>query len=225
MRGIDISNWQAGLDVANLPTVEFVVAKATEGVGFVDQTCDNFIEQAKEALMFWGFYHFAGSESPEVEASFFVEHTWNYFGHGIPVLDWEGDQSVDWVNRFVRKVHEMTQVWPVIYGNPWRFQQGGVESNCGVWVASYPDWYRPDMDRELPNPPDAPGLVCMWQFASDGKVPGANGLELDVDVFYGDGDAWKAYAQGERGGASNPVESSKVSVLQNGEYRITVEKL
>lgn len=225
MRGIDISNWQAGLDLGRvLPNVGFVVCKATEGVSFVDSTCDGFVQQCRAAGKPWGFYHFAGADSPEVEASYFVEHCYDYFGEGLPVLDWEGAQSVDWVNRFVRKVHEMMQVWPVIYGNPWRFEQGGVEPNCGVWLASYPDWYRPELNRELPDPPEVPGLVCMWQFASDGQVPGADGWELDVDVFYGDEAAWHAYARGERGGASNPVEDTKVSVLENGEYRITVER-
>lgn len=225
MRGIDISNWQEGLDLGKvLPNVGFVVCKATEGVSFVDSTCDGFVQQCMAAGKPWGFYHFAGTDSPEVEASYFAEHCWNYFGVGIPVLDWEGDQSVDWVNRFVRKVHDMTQVWPVIYGNPWRFNQGGVEPNCGRWVASYPDWYRPSLNIELPEHPETDGLVCAWQFASDGMVPGAESWNLDVDVFYGDEANWYAYAMGDREDKSVPVNGANPSVLENGEYRITVER-
>ena len=42
LRGIDISNWQAGLDAdAVFPNVDFVICKATEGVGFVDGYCDS----------------------------------------------------------------------------------------------------------------------------------------------------------------------------------------
>jgi GH25 family lysozyme M1 (1,4-beta-N-acetylmuramidase) len=224
MRGIDISNHQKDLDISSvLPNVGFVMCKATEGLSFVDAYCDVFVQKCISAGKPWGFYHFAGDGNPEYEASYFVEHTYNYFGKGLPMLDWEGDQSVEWVNRFVRKVHDMTQVWPVIYGNPWRFNQGGVEPNCGRWVASYPNWYRPSLSIELPEPPETDGLVCAWQFASDGVVPGAEGWELDVDEFYGDEAAWEAYAVGERGGASNPVGDS-VSVLENGEYRITVER-
>lgn len=224
MRGIDISNHQKDLDISSvLPNVGFVMCKATEGLSFVDAYCDGFVQKCISAGKPWGFYHFAGTEKPEYEASYFMEHAYNYFGAGLPMLDWEGDQSVEWVNRFVRKVHDMTQVWPVIYGNPWRFNQGGVEPDCGRWVASYPNWYRPSLSIELPEPPETDGLVCAWQFASDGVVPGAEGWELDVDVFYGDEAAWEAYAVGERGGASNPVGDS-VSVLENGEYRITVER-
>lgn len=224
MRGIDISNHQKDLDISSvLPNVGFVMCKATEGLSFVDAYCDGFVRKCISAGKPWGFYHFAGTGKPEYEASCFMEHAYNYFGGGLPMLDWEGDQSVDWVNRFVRAVYAETKVWPVIYGNPWRFNQGGVEPNCGRWVASYPNWYRPSLNIELPEPPETDGLVCAWQFASDGVVPGAEGWELDVDAFYGDEAAWEAYAAGERGGASNPVGDS-VSVLENGEYRITVER-
>lgn len=233
MRGIDISNHQEGLYLPNaLPNVGFVMCKATEGLSFVDWTCDGFVQECRKAGKPWGFYHFAGDGEPEYEASYFVEHTYNYFGEGLPMLDWEGvynakgelvyDQSVDWVNRFVRKVHEMMRVWPVIYGNPWRFNQGGVEANCGRWVASYPNWYRPALDMELPEPPATDGLVCAWQFASDGVVNGVQNWSLDVDVFYGDESAWSAYALGDR---KTPLPSKpSESVLENNEYIVKVQR-
>ena len=45
LRGIDISNWQAGLDADSVfPNVDFVICKATEGVGFVDGYCDSWVQ-------------------------------------------------------------------------------------------------------------------------------------------------------------------------------------
>ena len=44
LRGIDISNWQAGLDAdAVFPNVDFVICKATEGISFVDGYCDDSV--------------------------------------------------------------------------------------------------------------------------------------------------------------------------------------
>ncbi len=45
MNGIDISNHQAGIDLAGVP-FDFVICKATEGTGFVDRYCDGFIRTA-----------------------------------------------------------------------------------------------------------------------------------------------------------------------------------
>ncbi len=231
VRFIDISNWQGGIDLpALLPNVDGVVCKATEGTTFVDQYCDGWIQQCINAGKSWGFYHFAGSGDAIEEATHFIQNTINYFEHGIPVLDWEGNQSVDWVNEFVAEVYSSTHVWPWIYGNPWRFNQGVVEPNCARWVAEYPSVTSPSFDMaESWECPEAEGNVVAWQFCSDGRVSGYNG-NLDCSLFYGTEKQWRAYALGdnETDSASGDNYSSdtgiSVSVLENGEYKITIER-
>lgn len=225
LRGIDVSNWQSDIDLsAVLASVDFVICKATEGTGFVDACCDGWVQSCIEQEVPWGFYHFAGNGDPLEEARFFIENTVNYFGHGIPVLDWEADQSVDWVNNFVRHVHGETGIWPWIYANPWRFNQGGVESNCGRWIASYPDVIRPGLDYDPGEVPETDGLVCCWQYASDGRVPGYAG-NLDVNRFFGDEAAWAAYAGLVHNEPEPSVpETGQASVLENDEFRVTVER-
>lgn len=225
LRGIDISNWQAGLDAdAVFPNVDFVLCKATEDVGFVDGYCDSWVQWCRAHGKPWGFYHFAGSNQPVAEAVHFINNTSNYFGGGIPVLDWESDQSVAWVNKFVRKVHEQTGIWPWIYANPWRFNQGGVESNCGRWIASYPDVIRPGLDYDPGEVPETDGLVCCWQYASDGVVPGYAG-NLDVNLFFGDEAAWAAYAGLVHNEPEPSVpETGQESVLENDEFRVTIQE-
>lgn len=221
LKGIDVSNWQGTLDVDALKAggVEFVIAKATEGTGFVDAYCDDTVQKCKRAGLPWGFYHFARCNDPSVEAAFFISNTSNYFNEGIPVLDWEGDQSVGWVNSFVRTVHEQTGIWPWVYANPWRFNQGGVEPNCARWIASYPPVTRPGLGYDPGDVPATDGLVAAWQYASDGDVAGYEG-NLDVNVFYGDHASWDAYA-----GATEQVPvGTGPSVLENGEYRVTIER-
>lgn len=185
MYGVDISNHQGGIDIDNIiATTDFTIMKATEGNSFVDGWCDIWVQACRNAGHPWGFYHFARNNDPITEADFFVDNTAGYFGEGIPVLDWEDGQSVEWVNTFVERVHSRTGVWPWIYANPWRFQLGGVNENCGRWVASYPGG--------TPSPEECPAAdgvpVCCWQFTSS---------PLDMNYFYGDAETWRAYVTGE----------------------------
>lgn len=221
LKFIDISNHQGGISLAALsPSPDAVVCKATEGTYYVDATCDGFVQTAISMGKPFGFYHFASDGNATDEADFFIANCEGYFGRGIPVLDWEGRQSVEWVNAFVRRVHDVKGVWPWIYANPWRFDQGGVEKNCMRWVAEYPPYESPSwLDAESWACPEADGLVGAWQFCSDGRLKGYDGL-LDLDLFYGDSEGWGKYA-GRSG-----VDSSdkKVSTLENDDYKVTIER-
>jgi GH25 family lysozyme M1 (1,4-beta-N-acetylmuramidase) len=224
---LDTSNWQGGYSPA-LTGADAVIVKATEGTGFVDPYCDSIIQQAMATSMPWGFYHFAGDGDEVAEAVHFINNCSNYFGSGIPVLDWEGNQSVDWVNRFVETVHDHTGVWPWIYANPWRFNQGGVNPNCARWVASYPDVASPTWSQAQGwDCPDADGNVVAWQFCSDGTVNGIAG-NVDLDLFYGTKEQWQAYARGgtkhvdDIGTDSPGVDTPEV--LENASYKVTIER-
>ena len=240
LRFIDISNWQGGMNLdAVLSSIEGVVCKATEGTGYVDPYCDGFIQTAIDAGKSWGFYHFAGDGDAAQEARFFMDNCEGYFGHGIPVLDWEGNQSVAWVNEFVNAVHSEKGVWPIVYANPWRFNQGGVDSNCARWVASYPEVVSPTFEQASGwEAPYADGNVVAWQFCSDGRIDGYAG-NLDLDLFYGNADQWRAYAVGDNSldgnerdgiadsdspGGADSGGASRLDVLESEEYRITVER-
>lgn len=190
---IDISSYQGNIDLSVLP-IDGVIVKATEGISYVNPWCEPKVQSARLNNLAWGFYHYAKSNDPIAEADYFIQNCDGYFGEGVPVLDWEENQSVDWVNAFVKRVHDVKGIWCVIYGNPWRFNQGGVEQNCGRWVASYPSHLLyPNFDVDEGECPDTDGLVCAWQFASDGRLNGYDG-NLDLNRFYGDKGAWAAYA-------------------------------
>lgn len=220
MKFIDISNWQAGLNVASVVKnggLGAVIVKATEGVGFVDKSCDGFVQQCISNGIRFGFYHFARNNDAAAEAEFFRKNTTGYEGKGIPVLDWEDGQSIAWVNKFVERYHELTGVWPWVYGNAWRFNQGTVNTNCGRWVAGYPSNGITDINYGLNN--DCAykvnnGLVCAWQFSSSVRISGYSG-NLDGDVFYGDATAWDKYAGGSpaSGGSGGATTTPSGSVL------------
>ena len=235
MKGIDISNWQAGINLSAIAgDIDFVIVKATEGIGFVDKSCDKFFQAARDLGKPLGFYHFARTNDAVKEADFFYQNTKNYFGQAIPVLDWEVDVSIAWVNTFVERIHALTGVWPWVYANPWRFNQGTVNTNCGRWVAGYPYAIR-DVNYGLNNPLPTSykirnGLVVAWQFTSSCRIKGYGG-NLDANVFYGDAKAWGLYANpkgvstgtGGTTGPSSSVLELAVDVM-DGKYGVGNER-
>lgn len=221
LRGIDISSWQGDIDLSKLD-IDFVIIKATEAQNYVNPYCDPKVQQAKKLGLKWGFYHFAQSGSATAEADYFIEHTSNYFGEGIPVLDWEVNQSVAWVNEFVKRIHDKMGVWPWIYANPWRFNQSGVEKNCARWIASYPSVTHPDLSYKTGEVPRTDGLVACWQYASDGRISGYAG-DLDLNHFYGDEKAWDLYAGAEVGENKEPETSDKKTItVEDDEHKVII---
>lgn len=227
---IDTSNWQGHYNVASLQGVDAIVCKATEGIGFVDKYCDGIVQQCISLGKPWGFYHYARNNDAQAEARFFMDNCKNYFKHGIPVLDWEENQSVTWVNEFVRTVHNETGVWPWIYANPWRFNQMGVEENCDRWVASYPAVDHPTFEQARGwTCPDADGAICAWQFCSDGLVSGYSG-NLDCNLFYGTAEQWGYYANpesryvGDAGSDGCSTGPGDATVVENDEFKVTIER-
>ena len=225
IRAVDISNWQSDCEVSALQGIGCVICKATEGASYVDRYCDGFYQDAKSCGLLRGFYHFAGGNGATAEADFFIDNTEGYFNDGVPILDWEGNQSVAWVNEFVNRVHDRKGVWPIIYANPWRFDQGGVEPNCARWVASYPNVAHPSFDdAEGWSKPDADGNVVGWQFCSDGRVSGYGG-DLDCSLFYMDEVAWGKYAgaaQEEQPPADQPNETPSEAPAEEPKKKYTV---
>lgn len=211
MNGIDISNWQSDLDLSHV-ACDFVIVKATEGVGFVDKSCDKFFQQGLKLGKKLGFYHFARPELNDAvkEAEFFYNNTKNYFGKAIPVLDWEssGKSNVTWALTWLNKIYELTGVKPMIYMsesvvNAYDWSKV-VAGDYGLWVAKYRDSV-PDYNYNMSNAGTKPSVkwwkfYAMWQWTSCGRLDGYD-ASVDCDIFYGDAAVWDAYA----GVKSDPV--------------------
>lgn len=197
MHGIDVSNWQSGLIPSNL-SIDFCIAKATEGMGYTDPCCDGFIQNCLENGILWGFYHFARENDPAAEAEYFVQETYNYFGNGIPVLDYE---TANWNNRewcelFMSKVHELTGIWPVLYISAYmvpEFADSWIPQTCGLWLAGYPYPAESWTNDKMPYSIGEWEFCAIWQFTSSLQLPGYSG-NLDGNIAYMDADAWLKYA-------------------------------
>lgn len=197
MRGIDISNWQTGLQPSSLD-VDFCICKATEGLGYIDPSCDSFVQNCIENNILWGFYHFARENKPEDEAQFFYDNCSNYFNNGIPVLDYETTNynNVEWCERFINKLHELSGVWCIIYlsaSQCSQFDGSWIPEKCGLWVAGYPyvmtDW----TNDEMPYNVYPFSVVAIWQFTSSLIIHGF-WEKLDGNIAYMNEEAWMKYA-------------------------------
>jgi hypothetical protein len=91
----------------------------------------------------------------------------------------------------------------VVNGYDW---SSVANAGYGLWIAGYPNQYnvptppRPAED-ELPYSIGAWPFAAMWQYSSSAG-------SLDRDIFYGDVNAWNAYA-GRNNTASKPKEEKK----------------
>lgn len=75
--GVDISNWQKGLDLERVQREDFraVIAKVSEGSGFRDGTWPGFRDAARALGLPIMGYHYLRRDSPiEAQADVFVEH-------------------------------------------------------------------------------------------------------------------------------------------------------
>ena len=218
MNGIDISSWQRDINLSAVKA-DFVIVKATEGIGYVDKTCDKFFQKALSLGKKIGFYHFARptkNNDPVREADFFYENCKGYFGKAIPILDWEAEnkQNVAYAKAWLDRVYQRSGVKPVIYmsesvANAYNWSSV-ANADYGLWVAKYRD-NNPDYNYNMANAGSRPKVkwwkfYCMWQWTSSGRLNGYNG-NLDCNVFYGDRSTWDKYAV--KSGTTQPVKPTQ----------------
>lgn len=188
-----ITNWGAFLG-----SVDGVICKVTEGVGYVWSGAANALAQTRAAGKCAGAYHFASAGNPVAEANYFLAHYTHRPGEVI-VLDWEpanftGDADA-WAYAWCQRVIAATGVVPMLYLNHY---YASVQSKwtrtrslgCALWAA----WYGANTGQPLSGRPSfAPWPdPAMWQYTSNGSRPGTSQV-VDLNQFFGGADQWRAY--------------------------------
>ena len=210
MQGIDVSNWQCGIDTATVPA-DFVIVGTTWGSGGVYGGClsngvntdanrqlAGAVNSGKET----GVYHYARGGNPETEARFFVDNVRGYIRKSVLILDWEAQDNAAWGDK-QREVKRLTGVNPIIYtmdSGYWQVAGMETELNCGIWIAQYAT----NMVTGYQTAPwniGARGEV-MRQYTSNGSLSGWSG-RLDLNKFRGDRAAWRKYANPDDKGAAD----------------------
>ena len=205
LNGIDISNWQAGINLSVVPG-DFVIVKATEGTTYVSPEADVQYQGAKSTGKLLGVYHFATGASAIDEAKFFLSNVQGYLGEAILFLDWEAGvvtQGVGYAKAFLDYVYQQTGIRPLIYMSKSvvnSYDWSTVSENYGLWVAQYAD----SMPTGYQSNPwtDDNGFgtwsgPAIFQYASTGRLSGYSG-NLDLDMFYGDATAWNNFAKSDK---------------------------
>lgn len=209
LRVVDVASHQAGI-VTGALDCDAVICKATEGTGYVNPYCDEHYQSAKAAGKLLGVYHYASGGNPEAEAEFFINNVQGYLHEAILVLDWEsGDNAAwgdsNWVARFCAHVVALTGINPMIYVQRSAVGQCIGLGDYGIWLAEYPDYaLRGWGDYVEPN---YSGDYAMHQFTSSGNIAGWGDV-LDLSLFFGDANAWRAYA----GATGQPVPTPQTQV-------------
>lgn len=232
MNGIDVSNWQKGINLAAVPA-DFVIMKATQGTWYVSPDCDRQYQQAKSAGRCLGVYHYAQGGNVQAEADYFLKHVAGYVGEAILCLDWEGQDNPTfntgrdnaWVKQWCDYVYNKTGVKPIVYIQASALNRVSGIGDYGLWVAQYANNNQTGYQS---TPWNEGAYTCaIRQYSSAGRLSGYNG-NLDLNKFYGDRTAWNKYAgkgnankpttpPPSSGGASGSTLDLAVGVMQ-GEY-------
>lgn len=208
--GIDISHHNQYMkDLEHLLTQDFVLMKATEGMGFRDGALDKYMSVLGNKLdPLVGFYHFARPEinsDPIVEANNFLGAIRKYLiFHPVLALDIEA-RALDclfidgWAYVWCGYVEQKTGIRPLIYcssSETFRFKSC-AKMGCGLWVAKW--------SSKKPTKKD----IAPWDFYAfwqDSNNMILSGVRVDSDVFNGDKEQFLRY-----GGLDNGKETDRVT--------------
>lgn len=217
LNGIDVSNYQASINIGAVPC-DFVIAKATEGTGYVSPACARQVDGALNAGKLAGVYHYVRGGDAAAEADFFVSQIRGWIGRVVLAVDFESGGNKAWgrwdyARKVLERVRDKTGVVPLLYGPASAY--AGLKSaadpvNAGLWIANYANMKATGYQSapwKLSSYPCA-----IYQYSSSGRLPGYAG-SLDLDLFQGDAAAWRAYA-GAKAAPSGPRALSPDEIAQ-----------
>ena len=191
IHGIDISHHQGKINwgelqnamIAKCP-LRFVMIKATEGSGHIDENFQENFYQAREYGFIRGAYHFWSNQTPAREqANFFLNQVHLEKGDLPPVLDVEhipSDISIEDFQReiltWLHVVEDKYHVKPIIY-TYYKFKESYLSDqrfdDYPYWIAHY---YVSKVEYK--------GKWKFWQHTDVGRLPGIKG-DVDLDIYNG----------------------------------------
>ena len=218
LHGVDIASYQKDMDCSKIKA-DFVIIKATQGNTYVNPNCNRQYAQAKSAGKLLGLYHYSTGIGAEIEADYFVNNIRNYVKEAILCLDWEHNEvggknpvfntagEVDYVYRFMKRVYELTGVYPLLYMSASvtrRRDWNKVAQICELWDAQYANKTKL---TDYQNSPwrDNKGLgawkepPAIHQYSSSGTIEGYRQTspgKLDIDIAYLTKQEWQMLARG-----------------------------
>ena len=207
MNVIDIASWQKGIDLKTVFThnnIDGVIAKATEGTGYVNPEFAPWMKWLTDNNKPFGMYHYLSGGDAEAEATHFYNTVKPYIGRGIPVADYEGtalDKGTVWLGKFLEKFRALSGVRCMIYCSVSVVSEQNFRAltDYPLWIAQYADMnpVYGFLDKPWQRGSVSPfSKYWMHQYTSCGRLNGWGG-NLDFDKFYGTKEDWISLAKGE----------------------------
>jgi lysozyme len=187
-RGIDISHHQKQIIWSNLPALDFVFIKATEGESHLDTRYKQNWDSAGLKKILRGAYHFYRPNiNPVSQFSHFKRNVYLSPGDLPPVLDVEiigrtsrGKLKSD-VLKWLLMAEKHYGVTPILYTN-WSFYKTHLSSpeidRFPLWIANY----------VVENLDSLTAKWTFWQHTQEGRIPGISG-DVDLNIFKGPKDS------------------------------------
>lgn len=184
--GRDISEFQGDVDFDRLAGagIDFVIMRASQGVGFVDGKFARNQSEARRTGIPRGYYHFADNTgTPQAQADHFLATVGGLQpGESVWLDQEEGYLGNDFWVAFMNYVHGKVGFPPGGYASSSYYTAHGLANpgDDGDWVAQW--------SALAPNPPPGWSFVAIWQNADNGSIPilGGGTTNCDTDIFNGD---------------------------------------
>jgi len=206
LEGIDISMYQADQDWKGyIDEADAVIIRYSAGTEDLDPYFDQMMAYAKSKHKLVGIYFFtnvntwAALDAAEY-ARWCIEHTKEYLGYAVYVLDAEEAPLLDtqWILTYLRTFKAETGIKPILYTGQYKLNQAAStdstaealktirEESYGLWIARYGE-----NDGEVYE-----FEVFLWE---ENKVFGHQYVSkvenLDRDIFYCTPKAWYEFAK------------------------------
>lgn len=192
LKGIDVSRHNRAMkDIRDINNYDFVIMKATEGLGYVDSSAPLYMRAMEGQDTLKGFYHFCRADlgnDPALEAENFIRRV-TYLTHAedltdikpLLALDVEGaalqEPFIDaWCEAWCRCVYNAFGYLPLIYTSEsyCKLFKHTAKLGVGLWCAKW--------GNNKPKKIKPWEFYAIWQYRSDAIL---SGVRVDENRFNG----------------------------------------
>lgn len=217
--GVDISNWQAGIDLAAVGP-DFTIVMATQGDWFVNRCFDEQVDAALALGRPTGVYHYVDGSGVEAEVDHFLAVVGNRIDRVFWAVDWEAKDNGAWgdegyLRAVIDAIKARTGRRGLLYASSDAYPDAVQEATDSVrWVAQYASSDPVGWDYAPWS--DGTWTADMHQYTGAGRVPGYGG-DLDLNLFRGgEDDLWALAGKAVQGPAADDIY-----ILEGNDMRVT----
>ena len=183
---VDLSHFNTVTSFAEIKSAGIVgiIHKATQATNWSDSTYADRKQQALDAGLWWGAYHFGTNNDGAAQAQYFLSKV-KPGPTDLLALDFEenpqSQMTIAQAEQFVTEVFNETGRYPGFYSDALAGKMLGnnkseILANCWFWRAQY--------GTSAPIVPPTWSTWTMWQYTSSGPVSGIS-KPCDRDTFNG----------------------------------------